>query len=609
MPEDTSYGEADVDPVHQSIATALSYGYRPDEILESLKSSKDPSHQEWYKKYSENNKDEEATSSPVTEVAPVQKPVEATPLLKKFHEMTPSELGLGALGVAGLGAVGIGGGQIAKNAVSRWFPSVSEIEYAKQNKIQEEKLKRGKGVISEEQLAHEAKLRENELAIQQEKLNQEKLRTQKLQTNIGVKPSEQEISPVVPEKSNSNLELPVSNEKITTTPNPDPIEIVKSTLGTPPPANAVAPQAPPVAPAPLVAQPQAPSITPAQQVIQNDTGTAPVPPVSNQSPTGQTTPNPVQSGEGASPLHEAGVDVGKTPLQATTESTNESEVKRGGESGKPRNNPTKEQRLNTYAEENKIARELHGQPTITTSDKPHEVLAETAKTPQMKEFYRQQYEGNDKLKKGVSEAYKTGRLNEGDIFIPNAGGGTAHFLNMNYNKGEDDVLKDYKAFRDTYYKGRPDIHYDAEYQKNLKEFNAKRNPASTIPGLETMTGEQVGKANPEETNFFGSKHLRKATIAGTTGIILTATQMAQATEEANKGNYAPATYAGGEAVAGGLLSKLFGLGAKAGGAGLSAATYTPELNANEGKELAQRRYAYEMSKKNGAGRGQLNTSK
>lgn len=304
-------------------------------------------------------------------------------------------------------------------------------------------------------------------------------------------------------------------------------------------------------------------------------------------------------------------DIGKEKVEPTVvnEEVKPVEKERGGESGKPRNNPTKEQRLNTYAEENKIARELHGQPTITTSDKPHEVLAETAKTPQMKEFYRQQYEGNDKLKKGVSEAYKTGRLNEGDIFIPNAGGGTAHFLNMNYNKGEDDVLKDYKAFRDTYYKGRPDIPYDAEYQKNLKEFNAKRNPASTIPGLETMTGEQVGKANPEETNFFGSKHLRKATIAGTTGIILTATQMAQAAEEANKGNYAPATYAGGEAVAGGLLSKLFGLGAKAGGAGLSAATYTPELNANEGKELAQRRYAYEMSKKNGAGRGQLNTSK
>ena len=359
-------------------------------------------------------------------------------------------------------------------------------------------------------------------------------------------------------------------------------------------------------PAPLATPPA----TSAQQVIEQTTGTEPEPPVSNQSAIGEVSANPVESGSEANPLHEPG-SVGKTQLQASAESTNPNveEKKRGGISEKPRNNPTKAKREVGYSEENEISRKLHGEPIMTTSNKTHEELAEIAKTPQMKEFYKQQYEGNDKLKKAVAQAYKTGRLNEGDIFIPNAKGGTTHFLNMNYNKGEDDVLKDYKAFRDTYYQGRPDIPYDDEYLKNVKEFNAKRNPASSIPGLEKMSGEQVGKAKPEETNFFKSKHLRTATIGSTAGLILTASQMAQAAQEAQKGNLAPTANLAGQAGATALLSKLFGLGAKGAGAGVGLGTYAPELNADEEKQLAQHRYAYKMSKKNGAGRGQLNSTK
>ena len=360
-------------------------------------------------------------------------------------------------------------------------------------------------------------------------------------------------------------------------------------------------------PAPLATPPA----TPAQQVIEQTTGTEPKPPVSNQSAIGEVSANPVESGSEANPLHDQGSEVGKTQIEATSDSTNPNveENKRGGISEKPRNNPTKAKREIGYSEENEISRKLHGEPIMTTSNKTHEELAEIAKTPQMKEFYKQQYEGNDKLKKAVAQAYKTGRLNEGDIFIPNAKGGTTHFLNMNYNKGEDDVLKDYKAFRDKYYQGRPDIPYDEEYLKNVKEFNAKRNPASSIPGLEKMSGEQVGKANPEETNFFKSKHLRTATIGSTAGLILTASQMAQAAQEAQKGNLAPTAELAGQAGATALLSKLFGLGAKGAGAGVGLGTYAPELNADEEKQLAQHRYAYEMSKKNGAGRGQLNSTK
>ena len=367
------------------------------------------------------------------------------------------------------------------------------------------------------------------------------------------------------------------------------------------------PENPPAPPAPLATPPT----TSAQQVIEQTTGTEPEPPVSNQSAIGKVSANPVESGSEANPLHEQGSEVGKTQIEATSDSTNPNVEgkQRGGISEKPRNNPTKAKREVGYSEENKISRELHGEPIMTTSNKTHEELAEIAKTPQMKEFYKQQYEGNDKLKKAVAQAYKTGRLNEGDIFIPNAKGGTTHFLNMNYNEGEDDVLKDYKAFRDTYYQGRPDIPYDDEYLKNVKEFNAKRNPASSIPGLEKMSGEQVGKANPEETNFFKSKHLRTATIGSTAGLILTASQFAQAAQEAQKGNLAPTANLAGQAGATALLSKLFGLGAKGAGAGVGLGTYAPELNADEEKQLAQHRYAYEMSKKNGAGRGQLNSTK
>ena len=464
------------------------------------------------------------------------------------------------------------------------------------------------------QLALEMRLKEEKHIAEQRRA--EEIHKAKLES-MGAKPTAP-VESVSPALQGSTVELPnTATPGIQT----DPTATAESALSMLPPGAPSVPQgsvpgAPntqgvpgtlPATPAPLATPPA----TPAQQVIEQTTGTAPKPPVSNQSAIGEVSANPVESGSEANPLHEQGSEVGKTQIEATSDSTNPNveEKKRGGISEKPRDNPTKAKREVGYSEENKISRELHGEPIMTTSNKTHEELAEIAKTPQMKEFYKQQYEGNDKLKKAVAQAYKTGRLNEGDIFIPNATGGTTHFLNMNYNKGEDDVLKDYKAFRDTYYQGRPDIPYDDEYLKNVKEFNAKRNPASSIPGLEKMSGEQVGKAYPEETNFFKSKHLRTATIGSTAGLILTASQMAQAAQEAQKGNLAPTANLAGQAGATALLSKLFGLGAKAAGAGVGLGTYAPELNADEEKQLAQHRYAYEMSKKNGAGRGQLNSTK
>jgi hypothetical protein len=600
-----------------------------------MSDEKQPQYGEWEDIDNQKNDTPQVIPSPSME--------DKVPLLRKFHELTPAELGLGAAGIA---AVTMAGGQIIKNAVSRIFPSESERQYREQNNIQKEKLNRGFGQKTESDIEHQQRLRENEYAIAQEKLNRERIKTQQLQAKEGIASTEKP-SGVPANVAGSTVELPnTATTGIQTT----PTATAESTLGMLPPVThnaqgVPAPFAVPAqinpssnptgairvgnmpeggSPAPFSTQPVIPSppanpsaplatppATPAQQVIEQTTGTAPEPPVSNQSAIGEVSVNPVESGSEANPLHEQGSEVGKTQIKATSDSTNPNVEgkQRGGVSEKPRDNPTKAKREVGYSEENKISRELHGEPIMTTSNKTHEELAEIAKTPQMKKFYIQQYEGNDKLKKAVAKAYKTGRLNEGDIFIPNATGGTTHFLNMNYNKGEDDVLKDYKAFRDTYYQGRPDIPYDDEYLKNVKEFNAKRNPASSIPGLEKMSGEQVGKANPEETNFFKSKHLRTATIGSTAGLILTASQMAQAAQEAQKGNLAPTANLAGQAGATALLSKLFGLGAKGAGAGVGLGTYAPELIADEEKQLAQHRYAYEMSKKNGAGRGQLNSTK
>ena len=536
--------------------------------------------------------------------------------LRAIPEATVGYLGLKALQGAGEGL---------KRTISGENRGIKVQE--RQLKLQEEGIK--PTVISETgidpNLALEERLKEekhiaeerrkDEIHIAEERRKDE-IHKAKLES-MGAK-STAPVQSVSPALQGSTVELPnTATTGIQTT----PTATAESALSMLPPGAPSVPQgsvpgAPntqgvpgtlPATPAPLATPPA----TPAQQVIEQTTGTAPKPPVSNQSAIGEVSANPVESGSEANPLHEQGSEVGKTQIEATSDSTNPNveEKQRGGVSGKPRNNLTKAKREVGYSEENKISRELHGEPIMTTSNKTHEELAEIAKTPQMKEFYIQQYEGNDKLKKAVAQAYKTGRLNEGDIFIPNATGGTTHFLNMNYNKGEDDVLKDYKAFRDKYYQGRPDIPYDDEYLKNLTEFNAKRNPASSIPGLEKMSGEQVGKAYPEKTNFFKSKHLRTATIGSTAGLILTASQFAQAAQEAQKGNLAPTANLAGQAGATALLSKLFGLGAKGAGAGVGLGTYAPELMPDEEKQLAQHRYAYEMSKKNGAGRGQLNSTK
>ena len=227
------------------------------------------------------------------------------------------------------------------------------------------------------QLALEMRLKEEKHIAEQRRA--EEIHKAKLES-MGAKPTAP-VESVSPALQGSTVELPnTATPGIQT----DPTATAESALSMLPPGAPSVPQgsvpgAPntqgvpgtlPATPAPLATPPA----TPAQQVIEQTTGTAPKPPVSNQSAIGEVSANPVESGSEANPLHEQGSEVGKTQIEATSDSTNPNveEKKRGGISEKPRDNPTKAKREVGYSEENRISRELHGEPIMTTSNKTHE---------------------------------------------------------------------------------------------------------------------------------------------------------------------------------------------------------------------------------------------
>ena len=309
-----------------------------------MSDEKQPQYGEW--------EDIDNQKNDTPQVIPSASMEDKVPLLRKFHELTPTELGLGAAGIA---AVTMAGRQLIKNAVSRIFPSESERQYREQNNIQKEKLNRGLGQTTESDIEHQQRLREIEYSIAQEKLNRERIRTQQLQAKEGIASTEKP-SAVPANVAGSTVELPnTATTGIQTT----PTATAESTLGMLPPVthNAQGVPAPfavpaqinpssnptgaigvgnmpeggfpapfstqPVIPSPPAppAPPATPPATSAQQVIEQTTGTAPKPPVSNQSAIGEVSANPVESGSEANPLREPGSDVGKTQLQASAEST------------------------------------------------------------------------------------------------------------------------------------------------------------------------------------------------------------------------------------------------------------------------------------------------
>ena len=577
MAEDTGYGPSDTDPVHQSIATALSYGYSPDEILNSLKSSSEPQHQEWYKNYSEKQKEQNKDVAVVNSNTPKTQLSEgpSTPLLSKLHNLSNQDLALG-LGAVGLGGVALTGiNQIAKNAVSRIFPSESEIQYREQNNIQKEKLSKGIGAKAASDIEHQQKLRENELAIAEEKLNREKLKTQQLQAKAGIAPTS-EPTGVIP-TSTGPVALPNAQAPNPATLTSSPQEMANFATGG---ASPQKPMTPNGSPAPFAVPPQvnpssnptgaigvgnmpeggspapfatAPT-TPAQQALKTEL----TPPVNNNptSPIASVQPNPVTSGEGVSPLHnpqgQGLTQTEATNVSATPNSAFPAETNAPKESGS----------LTNKAEN----------PTQGGVEKVEKEIKGAAKPRLDKEL----------ILKDTPEQW-TKLSKEGQTFLPGYGAGDNNLYNTYGAEGR-------KAILEKYNNGKPIGSYE-----NYEAFNKKLKAGVPIGDVPDLMSKLPAEEEAGNYGKLGRKGLVRAT--GATGLLVTAAQLSHAAEQAKKGNYAPAR------------ESLFDLVSALGGVGGMAATHMGGLNKDEEKQLAQHRYAYEMSKKNGAGRGQLNSTK
>ena len=292
------------------------------------------------------------------------------------------------------------------------------------------------------------------------------------------------------------------------------------------------------------ALPAIPPATPAQQVIEQTTGTAPKPPVSNQSAIGEVSANPVESGSEANPLHDQGSEVGKTQIEATSDSTNPNveEKQRGGVSGKPRNNLTNAEKEVRRQAELKVIKEANLEPTHHLT---REEIANKPMHPEMKRIIEEgnkQIASDPQLKADIEKLKATHKVPEGFVFIPGMGGQDTHFINTHgfekYRKAKEDLMGGKPLGN---YRTNPrDATYDPEFDKALRKWSEANIPASKIAGIPSMTGKENGLAAPEDTNFFSRipKELRpkflKAGAIG--GVAMTLADLANARTAAKHGN-------------------------------------------------------------------------
>ena len=303
-------------------------------------------------------------------------------------------------------------------------------------------------------------------------------------------------------------------------------------------------------PAPFATAPT----TPAQQALKTEL----TPPVNNNptSPIASVQPNPVESGEGASPLHnpqgQGLTQTEATNVSATPNSAFPAETNAPKESGS----------LTNKAEN----------PTQGGVEKVEKEIKGAAKPRLDKEL----------ILKDTPEQW-TKLSKEGQTFLPGYGAGDNNLYNTYGAEGR-------KAILEKYNNGKPIGSYE-----NYEAFNKKLKAGVPIGDVPDLMSKLPAEEEAGNYGKLGRKGLVKATGVG--GLLVTAAQLSHAAEQAKKGNYAPAR------------ESLFDLVSALGGVGGMAATHMGGLNKDEEKQLAQHRYAYEMSKKNGAGRGQLNSTK
>jgi len=155
------------------------------------------------------------------------------------------------------------------------------------------------------------------------------------------------------------------------------------------------------------------------------------------------------------------------------------------------------------------------------------------------------------------------KLPEGMTFRGDLGPGDNWLYNTYGAEGRKAILS---AFNE----GKPAVSYE-----RAKELSQMVQQGRVGPVIPRDIAKERGIA-PPETNY--GKLGQAIKVAGAAGLGLTAAQMANAAQQARQGNYAPAGEFGFN-----LLGLLPGLGTA-----FNIGTYSPELGADEQKELAKR---------------------
>ena len=471
----------------------------------------------------------------------------STPLLGKLHNLSPTELGLGA---AALGAVGVGGmavNQVVKNAISRIYPSESVRQYAEQNKLEKEKLNKISANLSPEETQHKAELRRIELAKKQEQLNREQLLTQQLQAKAGVAPKSQNFN-VSPPANNAPVNLPNTQAPAPASIGSSSQDMANFATGVVNPAS----QSAPVSPAQASQNPPAPTMEPPAPPMQAPATVQPNPVEGGGSPTGQNQSgtNTSASGGGESNAFPEATNASTNATKESGNLTNPAEnPSQGGveqiktpETSEKENKPTSRIRITKEDEERiKAIKEAGIAPTHQLT---REEIAKQPMHSEMKKIVEQgnaTIEANPELKSEIERLKAGHKIPEGFVWIPHMGSGDVHFINTH-------GFEKYRQFKNEELGGKPigeyalnpkEKNYNPDLREKIKKFSERSYPASNIAGMPEMTGEQKGKAAPEETNFFGKLGKLKPvakTIAGVGGVMMALSELAQAKQEARHGN-------------------------------------------------------------------------